>query len=131
MHHAQHLPFSPRYLPHSQCQEREISSVTGTVTRIGYYRDTLPKLIIAIRKKECPQLQCHAGERAAITFVVNGDSYLAGLRTTERDEMIRICSVIHDNKGVPVRLSDVLFSHGWSSGRLSLTCDGDVIHCSI
>jgi hypothetical protein len=57
-------------------------TIIGRVTRIGYYRDTLPKLVITIRKEAASGIQINDGERRQVTLSINDETYLTGIRTT-------------------------------------------------
>jgi hypothetical protein len=88
------------------------ATLTGTVTRIGYYGDTILKLIIAMSKRDF--YPCIIGEgvcHPAILYI-NGDMFAAGLRTTARSATVMVCPDIVDSAGQPARLADVLFQSG-------------------
>ncbi|WP_243373252.1 hypothetical protein [Geotalea sp. SG265] len=102
------------------------------VAKVGYYRDTLPLLIINIKKEDAlPHLPFKTGERIAIPFVVNGRTYTAGLRATARSSTAMICSDLMDADLNSARLVDLLFSVGWTdrTPSLELTVSDGRIYC--
>jgi len=103
----------------------------GTVTRIGYYRDTLPKLVITVRKDDSLAIPFREGERLPIPFVINGKCFIAGIRTTNRSATVMISPDLNDAEHNPVRLTDLLYSCGWDekSSRVELTIEDGVINC--
>ena len=106
-------------------------TIAGKVAKVGFYRDTLPLLIINIKKEDAGTLPYHVGERVSIPFVVNGQPYIAGLRATARSATVMICSDLLDEDLNPVRLVDVLFSLGWThkESTLELTIRNQMICC--
>ena len=68
----------------------------GTVTRIGYYRDTLPKLVITVKKNDSMAIPFRDGERVPIPFVINGECFTAGIRTTNRSATVMISPDLND-----------------------------------
>ena len=105
------------------------STIIGTVTRVGYYRDTLPQLIITTRKEDAGPLPYRIGERVSIPLVVNGEEYMAGLRTTVRSATVMICPDLNDSQGTLVRLTDVLFSQGWTHTKVELVVADGKVYC--
>ncbi len=105
------------------------ATITGTVTRIGYYGDTLPQLIIKTRKEDSGLLPYQVGERVIIPLVVNGVHYLAGIRTTVRSTTVMVCPDLNDSTGASVRLVDVLFSQGWTQAKVKLVVEDGAIYC--
>jgi hypothetical protein len=103
----------------------------GTVTRVGYYRDTLPLLIITVRKEEATAIPFRDGERVPVPFVINGKRFTAGIRTTNRSATVMICSDLNDAEHNPVRLADLLYDLGWNekNSRFELTIEHGVINC--
>jgi len=103
----------------------------GTVTRIGYYRDTLPKLVITVRKDDSLAIPFREGERLPILFVINGKCFIAGIRTTNRSATVMISPDLNDAEHNPVRLTDLLYNCGWDekSTRVELTIEDGVINC--
>jgi hypothetical protein len=103
----------------------------GTVTRVGYYRDTLPQLIITVRKEEAMAMPFRDGVRVPVPFVINGKRFTAGIRTTNRSATVMICSDLNDAEHNPVRLADLLYGLGWNekNSRVELTVEDGVISC--
>jgi len=62
----------------------------GTVTRIGYYRDSLPKLVITVKKNDSTVIPFRTGERVPMPFIINGECFAAGVRTTNRSATVMI-----------------------------------------
>ncbi len=87
----------------------------STVTRIGYYSDTLPKLIITIGKKGLEPLSISPGVRHPVTLYINGDEYHAALRTTLRSPTVMICPDLIGQSGETIRLVEVLAEQGLSA----------------
>lgn len=102
----------------------------GKVVKVGYYRDTLPLLVINIKKEDAETLPFKVGERVPIPFVVNGQRYMAGLRATARSANVMICSDLIDGGSNAVRLVDVLYSAGWTqrNSNLTLSVEGNSIY---
>jgi hypothetical protein len=105
--------------------------LVGTVTRIGYYGDTLPKLIITVKKGEVAGIPFREGERISLPFVIRGQTYTAGVRTTQRSTTVMVCPDLSDAAGSPARLTDVLFSQGITQTRLALLIDNGAIYCCL
>jgi len=108
------------------------ATLLGTVTRIGYYRDTLPKLIITVKKSDYLDLPFQEGERIPVPFVINGRCFTAGIRTTSRSATVMISPDLNDDEHNPVRLTDLLYNFGWDkkrSRRVELTVEDGVINC--
>jgi len=87
--------------------------VPGTVTRIGYYHDSLPKLVITVKKSDSTVLPFRDGERVAMPFIINGECFTAGIRSTQRSATVMISPDLNDADCNPVRLADLLFNLGW------------------
>ena len=90
------------------------TTISGKVAKVGFYRDTLPLLIITIKKDDAAALPYKIGERVSVPFVIGGTPYIAGLRATTNSSTVMICSDLTDNDLNSVRLVDVLFSKGWT-----------------
>jgi len=107
------------------------AALLGTVTRVGYYWDTLPKFIITMRKEEFKGIQLREGERLPVPFIINGRRYIAGVRTTNRSATVMICPDLNDAEQNIFRLSDLLYHHGgdMKKCRLKLIIEGGVISC--
>jgi hypothetical protein len=103
----------------------------GTVTRIGYYRDTLPKLVITVKKNDSLAIPFRVGERIPFPFVINGKCFTAGIRTTNRSATVMISPDLDDVEHNPVRLTDLLYAFGWDDkiSRVELTIKDGVINC--
>ena len=87
--------------------------VPGTVTRIGYYGDSLPKLVITVKKSHWAALPFRDGERVPMPFIINGERFSAGIRSTQRSATVMISPDLNDADCNPVRLADLLFNLGW------------------
>lgn len=109
----------------------QVCTVVGKVAKVGFYRDTLPLLIINIKKENAQCLPFREGERVSIPFVVNGQPYIAGLRATARSSTVMICSDLLDADLNSVRLVDLLFSLGWSQrdSNIELTVKNGTVCC--
>lgn len=103
----------------------------GTVTRIGYYRDTLPKLIITVKKEAVMDIPLREGERLPVPFVINGKQFTAGVRTTKRSPTVMICPDLNDSEQNFFRLTDLLYCHGgiMKNSRIELVIENGVINC--
>lgn len=106
-------------------------TLLGTVTRIGYYRDTLPKLVITVKKNDSSVIPFRDGERVAMPFIINGECFTAGIRATNRSATVMISPDLNDSESNPVRLTDLLYNLGWNdkSSRIELRIENGVISC--
>jgi hypothetical protein len=86
----------------------------GTVTRIGYYRDSLPKLVITVKKNDSTAIPFRDGERVPMPFIINGECFTAGIRSTNRSATVMISPDLNDAESNPVRLTDLLYDCGWN-----------------
>jgi hypothetical protein len=104
----------------------------GTVTRIGYYRDSLPKLVITVKKSDSTALPFRDGERVPMPFIINGECYTAGIRSTNRSATVMISPDLNDADCNPVRLTDLLYNLGWvgKQSRIELSVQDGVINFS-
>lgn len=102
----------------------------GTVTRIGYYCDSLPKLVITIKKNDATAIPFRDGERVPMPFSINGECFTAGIRSTNRSATVMISPDLNDSESNPVRLTDLLYELGWSekSSRIELRIENGVIN---
>lgn len=107
------------------------ATLLGTVTRIGYYRDTLPKLVITVKKTDSSVIPFRDGERVAMPFIINGECFTAGIRSTNRSATVMISPDLNDSESNPVRLTDLLYNLGWNdkSSRIELRIENGVISC--
>jgi len=118
---------------HSRQHHQVLPAVLlGTVTLVGYYRDTLPKFIITVRKEEFKGIQLRAGERLPVPFIINGKRYIAGVRTTNRSATVMICPDLNDADQNIFRLTDLLYYRGGNmkKSRIELVIEGGVISCA-
>ena len=90
------------------------SVMHGTVTRIGYYRDSLPKLVITVKKTGLLPIPYQDGARFPITFVIKGKCFTAGVRSTNHSATVMISPDLNDAESNPVRLTDLLYDCGWT-----------------
>ena len=104
----------------------------GTVTRIGYYCDSLPKLVITVKKSDSTALPFRDGERVPMPFIINGECYTAGIRSTNRSATVMISPDLNDADCNPVRLTDLLYNLGWvgKQSRIELRVQDGVINFS-
>jgi len=102
----------------------------GTVTRIGYYRDSLPKLVITVKKSDSTALPFRDGERVSMPFIINGECYTAGIRSTNRSATVMISPDLNDADCNPVRLTDLLYYLGWNgkNSRIELRLEAGAIN---
>lgn len=107
------------------------AQLVGTVTRIGYYGDTLPKLIITVKKTDVTGMLFVDGERLSLPFIIRDKTYVAGVRTTQRSATVMVCPDLLDTAGTSARLTDVLFSQGVTQSRLALRVTDDAIYCCL
>jgi hypothetical protein len=103
----------------------------GTVTRIGYYRDSLPKLVITVKKSDSTALPFRDGERVTMPFIINGECFTAGIRSTNRSATVMISPDLNDSDCNPVRLTDLLcnLGRGERKSRIELRVEGGAINC--
>lgn len=107
------------------------ATLLGTVTKIGYYQDTLPKLVITVKKTDSSVIPFRNGERVSVAFRINGECFTAGIRTTNRSATVMISPDLNDAECNPVRLTDLLYNLGWNdkSSRIELRIENGVISC--
>ena len=115
-------------LPH---RKESPATLLGTITRIGYYRDALPKLVITLKKNDSLGMPFRDGERIPVSFVINGRCFTAGIRTTNRSATVMISPDLNDSEQQPVRLTDLLYDFGRDkiNSRVELTIKDGVINC--
>jgi len=107
-------------------------TVTGTITRIGYYGDSLPKLVITVKKSDTLPIPFQDGERVPIPFIINGEWFTAGIRSTKRSATVMISPDLNDSDSNLVRLTDLLCGIGWNGRcyRVELRLeDGTINFC--
>lgn len=92
----------------------------GAVVRIGYYSDTLPRLIIIMNKERLKSFKFADGERTPVTLAVLGAEYRAGVRTTARSVSVMISPDVVDCSGNRLRLVELLFKCGLTGNRVRL-----------
>lgn len=104
--------------------------IIGTVTRIGYYGDSLPKLVITVKKDDSLPIPFRDGERVPIPFVIKGECFTAGIRTTNRSATVMISPDLNDSDCNPVRLTDLLYDFGWNgkNSRIELRLEAGAIN---
>ena len=104
----------------------------GTVTRIGYYCDSLPKLVITVKKSDSTALPFRDGERVPMPFIINGECFTAGIRSTNRSATVMISPDLNDADCNPVRLTDLLYDLGWGGKqtRIELRVQDGAINLS-
>ena len=106
--------------------------ITGTITRIGFYGDSLPKLVITVKKSESLPIPFQDGERIPIPFIINGECFTAGIRSTNSSATVMISPDLNDSNSNPVRLTDLLCNLGWTgkNSRVKLRLeDGAINFC--
>jgi len=84
------------------------ANISGRVTRLGYYWDTLPQLVISISKDCAGDLQLRDGDRKQFSLLIDDETYQAGIRTTTRSKYVTICPDLFDSAGNQIRLADLL-----------------------
>lgn len=92
----------------------------GAVVRIGYYSDTLPRLIIIMSKERLKSFEFADDERTPVTLAVLGAEYRAGVRTTARSVSVMISPDVVDCSGNRLRLVELLFKCGLTGNRVGL-----------
>lgn len=93
----------------------------GTVTRIGYYNDTLPKLVISFPKVAGDFSWLSPGERHPVTLKTVDNQYTAALRTTLKSSTVAISPDLIEISGRQVRLVDILAPMGlFAKNRVSI-----------
>lgn len=103
-------------------------TINGRVTRIGFYRDTLPKLVITVPKNATGGLSICDGERVDLQLSMNGEAYHAGIRTTSKAKTLTICPDLRDKAGNEIRLTDLLLRHNiQQKDTVAITIDVDGI----
>jgi len=101
--------------------------INGRVTKVGYYGDTLPKLVITIPKCANGELSICDGERVNLLLSMNGETYQAGIRTTAKAKVFTICPDLLNSTGGDVRLTDLLLWHNiQQKDTVAINIDVDV-----
>lgn len=95
-------------MPYNLAKKISFTTTTGKVTKIGYYSDTLPKLVITIPKSNASELPLRERERMNLPLAMNGETYHAGIRTTTKAKTLTICPDLLDATGNEIRLTDLL-----------------------
>jgi len=121
-------------LQHNGWEQQTVRSsvMQGIVTRIGYYRDSLPKLVITFKKNGSLPIPYQDGERVSIPFVVKGKCFTAGIRTTNHSATVMISPDLNDAESNPVRLTDLLYDCGWNGKNSQIELrieDGAISFC--
>jgi len=121
-------------IQHNEWAQQAVRSsvMQGTVTRIGYYRDSLPKLVITVKKNGSLPIPYQDGERVSIPFVINGKCFTAGIRTTSHAATVMISPDLNDSESKPVRLTDLLYDCGWNGKNSQIELrieDGAISFC--
>ena len=121
-------------IPHNGWEQQAVRSsvMHGTVTRVGYYRDSLPKLVITVKKNGSLPIPYQDGERVPITFVIRGKCFTAGIRTTNHSTTVMISPDLNDAESKPVRLTDLLYDCGWNGKNSHIELrieDGAISFC--
>lgn len=115
------MPAVETNIHHLPPERVDPTTLSATITRVGYYRDTLPLLIISIRKEAADCLPYAIGKRIPIPFTLSGETFTAGIRTTLRSPTVMICPDLTDAAGEPIRLVDLLLMHGFvHNGKVDL-----------
>ena len=86
--------------------------IDGTVTRVGYYNDTLPKLVISIPKVADYFSWISPGERHPVILRTLGNQYSAALRTTLKASTVTVSPDLMETSGRQIRLVDILAPMG-------------------
>jgi hypothetical protein len=84
-------------------------SIAGKVTSIGFYRDSLPKLVIVMPSENISEWQ--PGKRIPIKLEHAGACYNAGVRVDAKGTKATISPDLTDCNDQPVRLCDLLLAH--------------------
>lgn len=102
--------------------EEQTVTFTGLIRKVGYYKDTLPLMVITFPKGVATHIPFRNRERVAINFVIGNERYTAGIRTTARLSILTLCPDMADMAGNVVRLADVILRHGLQNrGMVGLT----------
>jgi hypothetical protein len=104
--------------------------ISGRVTKVGYYRDTLPKLVVTIPKNDAGGLSIDVGERVDLQLYLHGETYHAGIRTTPNARTLTICPDLLNVSGSEIRLTDLLLQHNIqqkATVTLSISAEGIAI----
>jgi hypothetical protein len=90
----------------------------------------MPKLVITVKKSDSPALPFRDGERVPMRFIINGECFTAGIRSTNRSATVMISPDLNDSDSNPVRLTDLLYNLGWSgkNSRVELRLEAGAIN---
>ena len=93
-----------------------------------HYADGIERVTLDVRLGEAAGLPIPAkGEEQPIDLVLDSTSYAANLRVA--GSYVYVCADLSDAGGEKVRLADVLFEHGLTTGqRVQLRVDGSRVH---
>lgn len=106
--------------------------INGTVTRIGYYGDTLPKLVISLPKVTSDFSWLSQGVRYPIILRIFDKQYTAALRTTPKSAFVTISPDLIENSGRQVRLVDLLAPLGFfSKDKVPILVESDPIQSGL
>ena len=93
-----------------------------------YYADGVERMEIWINKKKAYPLPFKLGKRVPIHLRVGAHVYLAGLRSTENNDYVWICSNLKNDSGEDARLTEVLKKNGFKINNLiNISIKKDII----
>jgi len=96
-----------------------------------YYADGVERMEIWINKKKAYPLPFKLGIRVPIRLRVGAHVYHAGLRSTENNDYVWICSDLIDDKGKKARLTKVLQKNSFNKNNvICLSIEKDIISIS-
>lgn len=107
-------------------------AVRGAVRGLAtYYTDGVERLEIHVDKGESQGLPTEEGQRVAITLVVGGRQYQAGLRSTADCNYVWISPDLTDTAGQDTKLAYVLPEAGFvKNQQVELEVSGRVVMLS-
>lgn len=102
------------------------ATVRAVVRGIGNrYADGTESIEIHVPVGSAQGLPYLLGTRVEIELSVDGTTYRAGLRSTERNKFVWICPNVVAPGGVKARLADIVTAAGWNKNdRVFLVTDG-------
>ena len=106
--------------------------IIGIIRGLGkFYADGMEVLEIWVHKNKSKGLPVVEGSRVPITFILNGEQYEAGLRSTRNCDYVWICPDLINEYGQPVKLSHVLSKSGFQNNqRVGLGLHGRTVTLS-
>ena len=107
-------------------------NIPGSIMNAGFYKDSIPVMVIRISKEYLDKIPHTIGERKNFTFIVGDKRYKAGIRTTEKMNYLKFCPDLVGESGENIRLADLFLHRGFNTkDSVTLRVSGDTIELVI